>query len=153
MDWDSFRRNSRGWEKDPIARLHPRITFGNKNIPMAPSVTHVVNCASDDMSPHWFKKQHPERYACINAIDSSDVNITLWYPEFEKVMNNFMNEPECRMIYVHCECGINRSAFLCLIYVCRKFGLTINSALRSILMQRPCAFTNQSFRKQVVDYI
>ena len=67
--WDSYRRNSKGWEKDSPAQLHPRIMFGSKSIPITPSITHVINCASDEMSPGWFKSKYPERYVCLNAID------------------------------------------------------------------------------------
>jgi hypothetical protein len=153
MDWDSFRRNSKGWRFDPIAKLHPKICFGNQDVPTYPCPSHVVNCATDEVSPYWFREWYPNKYACIGAIDSLDEDITSWYPKFEEVMNKFLNESDCRMIYVHCECGINRSAFLCLIYMCKKFGLSLSSVAKSILIQRPCAFTNPSFRKQVTEYI
>jgi hypothetical protein len=153
MEWDKYRRNSKGWDIDNPAQLHPRIMFGSMEIPRIPAITHVINCASNEMSPEWFQSQNPDKYVCLNAIDSPNVNITDWYPKFEETMNQFLADASCNTIYVHCECGINRSAFLCLIYMCKKFGMSMQNVIKNILIQRPCALTNESFRKQVVDYI
>lgn len=151
--WDIFRRNSKGWQNDPPAQLHPRIMFGCKKIPLTPTITHVINCASDEMSPMWFKSRYPDKYVCLDAIDSVYVNITQWYPIFEETMNNFLSDPTCKTIYIHCECGVNRSGFLTLIYMCKKFGMPLETTIKNILSQRPCALTNPEFRKQVIEYI
>jgi hypothetical protein len=156
--WDKYRRNSRGWERDPIARIHPRIYFGKAaDVDIYTlhhrNITHVINCAEDAVAKEWFKISTPERYAFIGAIDHIDKDITKWYPDFESMMNKFLSDPECRNIYVHCACGINRSGFLCLIYMCLKFGYDIESSIDSILKQRPCALTNPSFRNQSIEYI
>jgi hypothetical protein len=37
--------------------------------------------------------------------------------------------------------------------MCKKLGLTLEEAVRAILIQRPCALTNPSFREQVIEYI
>jgi protein tyrosine phosphatase len=158
MNWDKYRRNSRGWMNDPIARLHSRIYFGKAaDVDIYTlnhrDITHVVNCAEDHVARGWFKECFPERYTFIGAIDSISEDITKWYPQFETVMNKFLSDPECKNIYVHCACGVNRSGFLCLIYMCLKFGMTIESAMNTILIQRPCALTNPTFQKQSVEYI
>jgi protein-tyrosine phosphatase len=156
--WDKYRRNSNGWERDSIARVHTRIylgsaktcdvfTFSNLNI------THVVNCAEEWVSAEWFRLEFPDRLACIGAIDHRAEDITKWYPMFSNIMNRFLADPDCKNIYVHCECGINRSAFLILIYMCLKFGSDIEIVAKNILMQRPCALTNPSFRRQCIEYI
>lgn len=156
--WDRYRRNSKGWINDRIARIHPKIYLGgSRTIDIHTfnerSITHVVNCANDDWCPSWFKFEFPERYACINAIDSSDVDITTWYPKFAETMNVFLRDPECKGIYIHCQCGINRSAFLAMMFLCLRFGYSIDESFKTIAMQRPCTFMNESFRKQAIDYI
>lgn len=156
--WDTYRRNSKGWVNDPIARIHTKIHLGSHlNVDITTfnerNITHVVNCAEDRWCPRWFKLEFPERYACIDAVDSPDVDITAWYSYFSEKMNEFLRDPECTGIYVHCQAGINRSAFLSMIFLCLKFGYTIDQSFKVIAMQRPCTFTNLSFRKQVIDYI
>lgn len=156
--WDKYRRNSKGWKLDPVALIHPRIILGSCesldiNTMSQYNITHVVNCAEDRWGSNWFKKEFPNRYACINAIDDIKEDITKWYPAFENVMNKFLLQDECKTIYVHCQCGINRSAFLLLIYSCLKFGYDIETSAKNIVIQRPCAFTNPSFRNQAIQYI
>lgn len=156
--WDKYRRNSKGWIRDPIAKIHPRIYFGKAaDVDIYTlshrRITHVVNCAEDAVSREWFKISFPERYAFIGAIDDIKEDITRWYPQFETIMNTFLAHPDCQGIYVHCAAGMNRSGFLCLMYMCLKFGYDTESSIDSILKQRPCALTNPSFRNQSIEYI
>lgn len=156
--WDKYRRNSKGWKLDPLAKVHPRIIIGSANnvdlhTIATYGITHVVNCAEDWVTSKWFKIEFPDRIACINALDHQTEDITKWYPLFESSMNAFLADPECKTIYVHCECGINRSGFLTLIYMCLKFGYTIESIIKTMLIQRPCMLTNPTYQKQAIEYI
>lgn len=156
MDWDKYSRNSRGWFSDPIAILHPRIYLGSAfNITEETfkfyEITHAVNCASPEYNLTWMT--NPNRYKCLNAEDTLDFDITSMYPLFESIMNKFLADPECKNIYVHCQCGINRSAFLILMYMCIKFRYKMDFTVKNVLLQRPCCFKNPSFRKQVTEYI
>jgi protein-tyrosine phosphatase len=67
-------------------------------------------------------------------------------------MNKFMKEDN-GTIFVHCHLGINRSAFLSLLYVCLKFDYDMKSTIKVMLINRPCVFMNKHYRKQVVEYI
>jgi len=156
--WEKYRRNSKGWKLDPLALVHPRIVVGSANnvdlhTLTAYNITHVVNCAQDWVTSEWFKSEFPDRITCINALDHRAEDITKWYPLFESSMNKFLSDPECKTIYVHCECGINRSGFLTLIYMCLKFGYSIETVVKSMLIQRPCMFTNTEYQKQAIEYI
>ena len=156
--WDKYTRVSRGWRLDPVARVHPRIYLGDATRvdPLTFSmfkITHVVNCAGPDITVKWFKELYPDKYECMNAQDTLEFNIIDVYPKFEETMNTFLADPKCKNIYVHCQCGINRSAFLLLMYMCKKFRYPMDATAKNILLQRPCCFLNKSFRKQVVDYI
>ena len=149
---------SRGWQKDPPARIHTNILFG-PGMYLTPgfvkhnNITHVVNCAFDKDSPVWFRTKYENNYACIEALDSADENILKWYPTFEQIMNTFLRSPGSRNIYVHCQCGINRSGFLALMFVCKKFGYSFDIATTAILKQRPCALTNSSYKLQVKSHL
>ena len=156
--WLGYRVNSRGWQVDPPARVHTAMMFGagftlTPQFALKNNITHVINCAYDEDSPAWFRTVHPDRYVCLKANDAIDQNILNWYPAFESFMNKFFQDPECKVIYVHCQCGINRSGFLSLLYIIKKFGYDYDTAVRAILRQRPCALTNPSFEKQVINYI
>lgn len=156
--WLGYRRHSKGYDKDPTAIVHPRILFGageflTPEFVKTHNITHVINCAYNEDSPKWFRHTFPEKYHCIGADDSLNANILSWYPEFKFVMDTFLKEPDSKKVYVHCQCGINRSGFLTLLYICLVFGYDVDSAIRMILKQRPCALTNPVYMKQTVEYI
>jgi len=117
------------------------------------NITHVINCAFDKDSPTWFRQKYPSNYACLEALDSEKEDIRKWYPLFETKLNEFLRDPESKNIYIHCQCGINRSGFLALLFVCKKFNYSFKLASESILKQRPCALTNSSYKHQVIEYI
>jgi hypothetical protein len=153
--WESVRRRSKGYTVDAPAYIHPKIMFGhgaalnNPDFIKQHSITHVINCAFDDDSPPSFREAFPHKYKCLNAIDSLDAYILYWYPEFESTMQKFLQDPSCQTVFVHCQCGINRSGFLCVAYACKKLGYPYDEVIRSILKQRPCALTNPKYRLQV----
>jgi len=152
----SIRYNSRGYLNDPPALIHPNILVGAGEM-LTPAfvkkweITHVINCAQEADSPTWFKQTNVDKYYCINAVDSLHVNILAWYPDFKTVLKTFIREPESRKIFIHCQCGINRSAFLALMYVCDVFRFPFEPTEFALMRQRPCALTNGSFRQQVFD--
>lgn len=154
----SYRRRSVGWTKDPPAQIHPRILFGAGGSTLTPefvgkySITHVINCGFEEDSPGWFKTKFPNKYECLNAVDSIDANILFWYPNFEKVMREFLSDEGSKTIYVHCQCGINRSGFLSLLFACVRLNYDFGDVVKSILTQRPCALTNPTYFNQVKEY-
>ena len=150
----SLRYSSRGYLVDPPALFHPYILVGAGGM-LTPEfvkkyeITHVINCAGDSDSPSWFKEKFPGKYFCINAIDDLHVNILKWYPEFKAALKHCLQQTDSRKVFVHCQCGINRSAFLALMYVCDVFKFPFASTELAVLRQRPCMMTNTSFRLQV----
>lgn len=153
-----FRRQSKGYMNDGPARVHPNILFG-AGCMLTPEfirkhkITHVINCASDCDTPEWIPEQYRSNYTCLNAVDSFESDITLWYDDFQNTLTKFLRSPDCKNIYIHCQAGINRSGFLTLLYCCSHLKYTFESTCRSILIQRPCALTNYIFYNQVKDYI
>jgi protein-tyrosine phosphatase len=152
-----LKRASKGWQIDSPAKIHPKIIFG-AGIHLTPTfvlkqnITHVINCAFDEHSPFWFRRDNPDKYVCLQAIDSDASNITFWYPKFEETLSKFLQQ-ENSIVFVHCQCGVNRSAYLVLLYACKKLNYSFEKVERSILLQRPCAFENPNFKKQVLEYI
>ena len=117
------------------------------------NITHVVNCAFPEDSPEWFRKAYPTRYVCLSAHDSTVVDILTWYPTFDETLTAFLRDPKCGTVFVHCQCGINRSAFLTLTYVTKHYGLPYGTTFASLKRQRPCMFTNPVFRKQTEEFV
>jgi hypothetical protein len=153
-DVATYRRRSRGWHNDLPAYIHPRILFGSgiaidEEFVEKYNITHVINCAFDEDSPKWFRQKHPKKYVSLQAPDDLTSNILDWYPQFEQTMQKFLSENNSKTVYVHCQCGINRSGFLCLAYACKRLRFDYNEVVKSILTQRPCALTNPNYRKQV----
>jgi len=156
MAW--LMKRSRGWQYEPPAKIHTNIMFGpgmylTPGFVQAHNITHVVNCAFDKDSPLWFRTKYPTNYSCIEAIDSTDENILKWYPQFEDTMNSFLRAEGSRNIYIHCQCGINRSGFLALVFICKKFGYSFEMAESVIKKQRPCALTNPAYTLQVKSHL
>jgi hypothetical protein len=155
--WDTYRRKSKGWEADPPARIHSRVLFGSGRA-LTPefvrthSITHVINCAYNEHSPEWFRTAHPGRYTCLYANDTKDTNILEWYSKFEDTLLSYLRDPEAKNVYVHCQCGINRSGYLCLAFMCRRLSIPFERALHAILQQRPCALSNPAFHVQVFGF-
>ena len=150
----SLYYSSRGYLVDPPALFHPHILVGAGEM-LTPAfvkkyeITHVINCAEEYDSPSWFKEKNPDKYYCINAVDALHVNILNWYPEFKAILKHYMQDPTSRKIFVHCQCGINRSAFLALMYVCDVFKFPFAETELAVMKQRPCMMSNSSFRQQV----
>lgn len=143
--------------RQPPAWFHTRILVGAGTF-LRPAfiqqhrITHVINCAFHEDSPTWFREVFPDKYVCLEAIDSANQNILNWYPKFEETMQRFLREGN-GTVYVHCQAGINRSAFLALVYVCKNFNMNIDSLMVVTKRQRPCMFSNSTFRKQVEEFI
>jgi hypothetical protein len=143
---------------EPPAWFYPRILVGAGEMLTPPffrkyNITHVINCAFPDASPEWFRKAYPTRYIGLSAVDATDVNILDWYPKFEDTLTAFLRDPACGTVFVHCQCGINRSAFLTLTYVATHYGWQYEKMLISLKRQRPCMFTNPVFRKQTEEFV
>jgi hypothetical protein len=138
---------------DNPAWIYPNICLGagatltpffvNKN-----RITHVINCAHAQDSPAWFRRAYPSRYAQLEAWDSPVVKILSWYPAFETAMRSFLRQPDA-VVYVHCQMGINRSAFLLLYFMCKNFGLDFDTLLSAVRKQRPQICSNMAFMKEV----
>jgi predicted protein tyrosine phosphatase len=148
------RHGSKGWQKDNIACVYPQLLVG-AGCQLTPAyalrarITHVINCAFPEDSPRWFKQVNPDRIVTLGAIDSANVNILDWYPAFEHAVSTFLRDPECVNIYIHCQCGINRSAYLALAYVIDHFDIPMDAAALNLVIQRPCALSNPAFWTQL----
>ena len=117
------------------------------------NITHVINCAMPEDSPPWFRGLYRSRYKCLSAVDSLNANILRWYFIFEQTMSAMLREKGSGTVFVHCQCGINRSAFLSLTYITKNFGFDFEETVKSLKRQRPCMFTNPIYMKQTKEFV
>ena len=143
--------------RQPPAYFHTRILVGpgaflTPRFVYERGISHVINCAFAQDSPEWFRAKNPGRYVCLNAPDSPDANILDWYFLFEGILQACLRRDN-GVVYVHCQAGINRSAFLALTYVCSKFHMDGETMLEAFKRQRPCLFQNGVYRRQVLTFL
>lgn len=148
------RPASRGYQNDPPAWITPRLLVGagcqlTREFARDFKITHVINCASPSDCPSWFPQEHPLRYTELNAVDDVKANILDWYPFFLARLSAYLRDPGVGVVFIHCQCGINRSAFLALAYAVDCFGHPWNETVRSMKSQRPCCLTNPAYWRQV----
>jgi hypothetical protein len=149
---------SRGPLIDSPAVFHPKIIVGSGSM-MTPAfisrntITHVINCAFPEHSPSWWRNRFPDQYVCLQAEDTLQRSILEWYPRFKEVLDTYLDDPLCRRVFVHCQMGVNRSAFLALTYVCERYHYPLRETMISTLKQRPCLYQNSRFLKDVSDLL
>ena len=149
---------SKGYQFDPPAIIHPAIMIG-AGMMLTPSfiqkykITHVINCAYPEDCPVWVSSEFGNNYECLMANDGFDVDILDWYPLFRKTLSSFLRDPSRERVFVHCQCGINRSMFLTTAFVCEVFGYPYEETIRSLKQQRPCALKNYEFARQVKMFV
>jgi hypothetical protein len=141
----------------PAAWFYPRILVGpgsflTQRFAAEMNITHVINCADDAACPEWFPNRFPEKYVCLNAIDSLYTDILLWYPKFESKLHEFLRSGS-GVVYVHCQAGMNRSGSLALAYVCKNFHLPLDEVVSAVRRQRPVLLQNPVFMNQVKEFI
>lgn len=152
---DKQRPRSRGPFYDSVTSPFDRIIVGDafrisERFFSAYKISHVINCADPSMKVLNYKS---DRYACINAIDSEDVNIIeTWYPLFKETLDRFLRSPYCLNVYVHCQAGMNRSACLAAAYVVKTFRVPVDQCIYRMARQRPCILTNKEFVKQLEEF-
>jgi len=113
-------------------------------------ITHVINCAFPEDSPSWFRTRYASRYVDLRAIDSTTVKILDWYPKFEETMHRFLRSPGVGTIFVHCQAGVNRSAFLLIYFMTRNFGFDFLMSVKNVRRFRTVC-TNPAFMKEITD--
>ena len=141
----------------PPAWFYSRILVGagqslTRTLVANAKIGYVINCASDDMCPDWWKTNFPSRYVCLNAIDSPHVSILDWYPAFEAALQRFLRMGS-ETVYIHCQAGMNRSGFLALAYVCKHYHLPMEDVIVATRRQRYVLFRNPVFMNQVKHFI
>lgn len=55
-------------------------------------------------------------------------------------------------VFVHCICGVSRSATLVAAYLMKEYGMTCDQAVDHLQRRRACVEPNEGFKKQLEDF-
>lgn len=152
-----YRSRSRGYIHDPIAKVFHRILLGAgfyllPNFVNGHQITHVINCADDYACPSNLRAYLGKNYTCLNALDDETNIIEKHYPAFEAAMDEYLRDPICKNVYVHCQAGMNRSATLVIAYVVKRFRVKLLDIVHHVVRQRPCVMSNPHFQDYLVKF-
>lgn len=153
---EQHHKRSRGYDVDPPATLFPRIMVGPPGY-LTPAfvhhceITHVINCAEPGLTPRSILRQ-VKSYHMQTQDHIFYPILEQPYTHFEHVMTNFLRDPSCRCVYVHCAAGMNRSAALAHAYVVKQFRVPLMRLLENSMKQRPCMLQNPGFAYQLVQF-
>jgi len=109
-------------------------------------ITHVLTAILGAKAP--FPKDFVYKNVSIRDMEAEDI-----YPHLKESVN-FIDTAigGGGKVYVHCICGVSRSATLVAAYLMKKGELTASGAIKQIHQIRNCVDPNPTFRKQLKDY-
>ena len=105
----------------------------------------VVNVTSQ--IPNYYQEEHPIEYFTIPIDDLNDVNIDFFLEASYRFINRFVGNGE--NVLVHCIFGRSRSVAVCLYYLMKRYGHTLDRAYEIIRSKKPIVNVNQSFVDQI----
>jgi protein-tyrosine phosphatase len=153
-----YRSTSRGFIDDPPAVPFRRLMVGagfylNPIFTAVKEITHVINCADENACPLWARSYLGKNYAHVPTPDMEGYPILANdYSKFEAIMDNFLSDPGCRNVFIHCQAGMNRSATLAAAYTVRRFRIPLEKVVDGMGRQRPCIMTNTSYKEQLSEF-
>eukprot|EP00045_Choanoeca_perplexa_P001739 m.21399 g.21399 ORF g.21399 m.21399 type:complete len:238 (+) comp11137_c0_seq1:227-940(+) len=141
--------------KFSAAQLLPHVILGDGEDAMdldmltRLGVSAVVNCAAS--STLTGQTNYPPHFAYL-AFDALD------QPEYDLLgqhfdaFSQFLEEArrQNRVVFVHCQAGVNRSASLCVAYLMLLQHIPLVQAIEHCARLRPCILRNEGFIEQLV---
>jgi len=135
-----------------ISKINDNLYIGdfpsacNKEELLKLGITHIVTAVVGvgEMFPDDFKYQ---------LVDICDTKTTFVYPYLDECVRFIDNAIENGgKAFVHCMCGISRSATIIAAYLIYKYKYTVDEAIEKIKQCRDCVKPNDGFRHQLTIY-
>lgn len=98
--------------------------------------------------PHFVKV--PEAHAHVPLRDTLDARIDVWLPHIVDFIKQSVAQD--KIVLVHCQMGVSRSAACVVAYLMEEESLTYPEALARVTAVRPQACPNQAFEQQLREY-
>ncbi|KAK7496258.1 hypothetical protein BaRGS_00012423 [Batillaria attramentaria] len=109
-------------------------------------VTAVVN-VSTTCANHF---EADLRYLNIPVNDSASADLTVWFATANEFIDSVQREGG--RVLVHCHAGRSRSVTICLAYLMRTYGWTLDAAYEHVRARRDVIDPNLNFMRQLQDY-
>jgi protein-tyrosine phosphatase len=109
-------------------------------------ITHIINTVIG-VSPAF---PNDFQYLHIELRDHTYEDIKTHFDKINKYIDNVLNNNG--KIYIHCLCGISRSATIVSAYLMYKNNLSRNDAIDFIKSKRPIVNPNNGFKEQLDNY-
>ena len=109
-------------------------------------ITHIVTAVVgvEPMFPNDFK------YQLVDICDTKTTDISIHFDQCAKFMDDAIENGG--KVYVHCMCGISRSATIIAAYLIYKYRFTDDTAIGLLKECRDCIDPNPGFRRQLKIY-
>eukprot|EP00455_Lapot_gusevi_P053145 TRINITY_DN822_c0_g1_i1.p1 TRINITY_DN822_c0_g1~~TRINITY_DN822_c0_g1_i1.p1 ORF type:complete len:229 (+),score=22.33 TRINITY_DN822_c0_g1_i1:39-689(+) len=108
-------------------------------------ITHIVNASG---IRNWF----PEKctYFKIDIMDSPRLDIKQYFAE----SNGFIRQAleQNKVVLVHCQAGVSRSAALVLAYLIQHNNMSMDEAIAHLRAARSCIAPNSGFLRQLREF-
>lgn len=107
-------------------------------------ITHILNVTADDCY------EHTEIFMRVPIND--DLKSSLITRSFFDDIHNFIEEGVKKGIYIHCNCGVSRSATIVISYLMKIKKMSLIDSFWLVKSKRDIIQPNACFMKLLIDY-
>lgn len=112
-------------------------------------ITHIISLYRTPLFPNDFE------YFCINIEDCMTENISKYFDQTNKFIDNALNDGY--FILIHCAGGVSRSATILIAYLLydsirNNIDIHVDNIIDKIKKDRKCIQPNIGFYAQLIDY-
>lgn len=111
-------------------------------------ITHVIGCVLG-LDPPQLDNLH---YKMFPVRDIEAQNMIQYFDEANAYIDTVLAENDENKIYLHCICGVSRSATLLGAYLMHKMDWDAKTAIQFIQSKRPMVNPNDGFRQQLDNF-
>lgn len=137
-----------------IDKITDRIYLGdiatafNKDELQKRGITHIISCILG-VNPVF---ETDFEYKNIHLRDIPSENIDVYFNECNAYLDQIFEEDENNKVFIHCICGVSRSATILTAYLMRKNNWSRDETIEYLQSKRSVVDPNDGFRKQLSIY-
>ena len=108
------------------------------------AISHIISLYRTPVFPDNYE------YLCINIEDCENENISIYFDEKNKFIDNALQNGYG--ILIHCAGGVSRSATIVIAYMVYKLKISVDDAINELKKYRKSINPNRGFIKQLRGY-